>query len=59
MRVRKTTIWVSGSCKVADIKPPGGKYRLVGVTWKRKKQRSSLDGSKCVYTKITAYWAKD
>lgn len=59
MKIRKTTVWVTGSCKVVDIKPPSKRYRLVGVTWKRKKQRSSLDGSKCVYTRITAYWTKE
>lgn len=59
MKVKKRVLWVSHICKSVKLKRPSKKYKLVNVTWRRKKQRSSFDGSRVSYWKVTAYWAKE
>lgn len=57
MKLKKKVTWVEGRTTRCNVKAPKG-YELVSVEFKNKKQRSMLDGSKCLYTRITTIWRK-
>lgn len=56
--VTKTVTWFLGKPKKFKLKPPSKKHKLINFEARPKSQRSAINESRELYTRVVAYWGK-